>query len=85
MYWVYILESIQDHRYYVGCTDNIIRRIGEHNRGSSKYTKSKGPWNLVYKEEFSDLGFARKREKQIKNWKKRSAIEKLISRVRLVA
>lgn len=79
MYWVYIVESIENHRYYVGCTNNIARRISEHNGGLSKYTKNRGPWNLIHKEEFSTLKLARKREKQIKSWKKRAAIEKLIN------
>lgn len=38
----------------------------------------KKPWELVYKEEFDNLKGARKREQQIKSWKKRIAIEKLI-------
>lgn len=52
--------------------------MDEHNKGLSKYTKNKGPWVLVYREEFSTLKLARRREKQIKSWKKRIAIEKLI-------
>lgn len=79
MYWVYIVESMKDHKYYVGCTNNIVRRINEHNKGLSKYTRGQGPWELVYNEEFSTLKLARKREKQIKSWKKRIAIEKLIN------
>ncbi|MDO8451614.1 MAG: GIY-YIG nuclease family protein [bacterium] len=78
MYFVYILKSLRTGRYYVGCTDNIGRRVQEHNSGSSVYTKNKGPWGLVYKEAFSSLNNARVREQQIKSWKKRIAIEKLI-------
>ena len=77
MFYVYILKSITDGKYYVGCTDNIDRRLKEHNIGLSKYTKNKGPWMLKYKEEYRDLLEARKREKQIKSWKSRKYIEKL--------
>jgi putative endonuclease len=83
MYTVYILKSING-KYYIGCTDSIERRFKEHNSGMSKYTKDKGPWNLVYKEEFATLSEARKREKQIKSWKKRVAIEKLINNAAFV-
>ncbi|MBI2196393.1 GIY-YIG nuclease family protein [Candidatus Daviesbacteria bacterium] len=69
---------MENNRYYVGCTGNVARRLDEHNKRLSKYTRSKGPWELVYKEEFSNLRLARKREKQIKGWKKRAAIERLI-------
>lgn len=79
MYLVYILKSLSNNQYYIGCTDNITRRLNEHNKGLSKYTRNRGPWKLMYKEEFNNLGTARKREKQIKSWKKRAAIEKLIN------
>ncbi len=79
MYSIYIIKSMQKKQYYIGCTDNIIRRLSEHNKGLSQYTKGKGPWELVYKEEFINLKEARARERQIKSWKKRAAIEKLIN------
>lgn len=78
MYFVYIIQSIMCGKFYVGCTDNIQRRVGEHNKGLSKYTKTDKPWKLVYSEEFTDLSLARKREYKIKSWHKRSAIESLI-------
>lgn len=79
MYFIYVLKSLIDNSYYVGCTDNVDRRLLEHNKGLSKYTKNKKPWNLVYREEYNSLSEARRREKQIKGWKKREAIEKLIN------
>lgn len=78
MYWVYIIRSMKNNQYYIGCSDNVLRRLDEHNLGLSKYTRGRGPWELVYKEEFKSLKDSRKREKQIKSWKKRIAIEKLI-------
>jgi len=78
MFFVYILQSISDKSYYIGCTENLKKRFTEHNKGLSKYTRNKRPWEVLYFERFSLLSQARKREKQIKSWKKRSAIEKLI-------
>lgn len=77
MYYIYILRSSKNNKYYVGCTNNVTRRVKEHNKGLSKYTKIDKPWVLTHKEEYKTLGEARKREKQIKAWKKREAIERL--------
>lgn len=79
MHYMYILQSKKDNKFYIGCTNNINRRVKEHNYGLSKFTKGKGPWILKYEEEFSCLAEARGREKQIKSWKKRVAIENLIN------
>ena len=78
MYYTYVLISLKDNSYYIGSTSNIDQRLNYHNNGKSKYTKLKMPWNLVYFEEFSTLSFARKRETQIKAWKSRESIERLI-------
>lgn len=80
MFFMYILKSVNLGTYYVGCTNNIDKRLKQHNSsaGINRYTKGKGPWIVIYNEEYSSLSEARHREKQIKSWKKRSAIEKLI-------
>lgn len=77
MFYVYILESTTCGKYYIGCTSNINRRLMEHNRNFSKYTRNKGPWVVKYREEYQNLSDARKREKQIKCWKSRENIERL--------
>lgn len=77
MFITYIIKSISSGKYYIGCTDNLDRRLNEHNKGFSKYTRNKGPWMLKYSEEYDTLPKARKREKQIKSWKKRKSIERL--------
>ena len=78
MFYIYILKSSKNNKYYVGCTNNVLRRVKEHNQGLSKYTKIGKPWESMYVEEYQFLSKARIREKQIKGWKKRSAIEKLL-------
>jgi putative endonuclease len=81
MYWVYILQSASG-RYYVGSTVNLERRIEQHNTHKypgSEYTKrAGGPWELVYSEVYETRKEAMMREKQIKRWKSRKAIEQLI-------
>ena len=78
MYCVYVLQSKTYKSFYVGCTNDINRRLFEHNKGLSRYTKNKAPWVLKYSEDFSDLKTARRREMQIKSWKDRKALERLI-------
>lgn len=76
---MYILQSEKDGRYYIGSTDDLGKRLARHNSGYSRYTKNRGPFKLVYKEEFASRSNAKKREYYIKSLKSRPAIEKLIS------
>ncbi|KKW02929.1 MAG: hypothetical protein UY37_C0009G0003 [Candidatus Beckwithbacteria bacterium GW2011_GWC2_49_11] len=39
MYYVYVIKSYKNERHYIGHTNNLKRRIHEHNSGQSKYTK----------------------------------------------
>jgi len=80
---VYILRSKVNASYYIGSCEDIEKRIYLHNNGFVKSTKRYKPWGLVYQEEYRSLSEARRRELQIKSWKKRAAIENLMkSRIR---
>jgi len=63
---VYLLLSIKDNRTYLGSTDNLIRRLKEHERGECKSTVNRRPLKLIYQEEYDTLGKAREREKYLK-------------------
>ncbi|MFA6305794.1 MAG: GIY-YIG nuclease family protein [Candidatus Gracilibacteria bacterium] len=76
--YLYILESKRNGRYYVGSTNDLERRIGEHNNGEEKATKGLVPLSLVYSEKYDTLLGARRREHQIKKYKSRKIIEKII-------
>jgi putative endonuclease len=52
---------------YVGQTDNIQRRLAEHNSGKSKYTQTYAPWKIIYLEEYHNRTDARTREKYLKS------------------
>jgi putative endonuclease len=68
MYYVYILRSQKDNSLYIGHTNNLARRVVDHNAGcGGKYTRQKGPWILVYSEQHPDRSFAMKREKYLKS------------------
>ena len=79
MFWIYILESQTTGKYYTGYTSNLINRLSKHNRGLSPTTRRlKGPWKIIHTESFETKTEAIKRERQIKKWKDRKLIEKLI-------
>jgi putative endonuclease len=78
MFYFYILRSIKNGRYYIGSCKDIKERLRRHNSGLVKSTKYYSPWELVYNEEYQTLSGARQRECQVKGWKKRSAIKRLI-------
>jgi len=67
MYKVYLLKSLKDNKYYIGQTDNLERRFGEHNSGKSKSTKNRRPFILIGYENYSTRNEARYREYRIKN------------------
>jgi len=81
-FFVYILYSATVDKYYVGHTNDINRRLTEHNdllADSGKYCVKNGPWKLVYSESrFQTRADAMAREKQIKSWKSRKKIEEII-------
>jgi putative endonuclease len=66
MYFVYILQSDRDKKRYIGCTENLERRLEEHNSGSVKSTKNRRPLKLIYFEEYESKSVASKREREIK-------------------
>ena len=82
-YFVYILQSESTSQYYIGHTDDLDRRIYQHNDAEyhgSKHTKrNKGPWTCVYTEEFTTRSEAMKREKEMKAKKSKKYIEYLLS------
>jgi len=77
--YVYVLRSVNDGWYYVGCTTDPQRRLVEHNSGESKSTRARRPFQLAYLERLPDLPAARKREQEIKRKKSRRYIDWLIT------
>lgn len=65
-WYVYILRC-GDGTLYTGITDNVARRLSVHRAGKgAKYTRGRGPLELVYQEEQPDKGSALRREREIK-------------------
>jgi putative endonuclease len=64
---VYALKSIDKKYIYVGMTDDLDRRVRQHNDGRSRATKPYRPFKLLYSEVHADRQSARKREKYLKS------------------
>ena len=66
--WIVYILQCGDGSLYTGITNDIGRRMGEHEAGQgAKYTRGRGPFQLVYNEICQDRGFASKREMEIKS------------------
>ena len=75
MYHLYILKSLKDLGYYIGITDNVEKRLHEHNLGKTKSIKHRIPFELVYSERYYSRTETRKREIQLKkNYQVRKAL-----------
>ena len=77
MFHVYVLLSSTKNNRYIGFTGNLEKRIRDHNFGESRYTKNRGPWKLIYTEEFNLRSDAMSREKFLKSGKGREFLNSL--------
>ena len=71
MIWVYVIENPQG-RIYIGQTENVTNRLKRHNREQpiklkSYSVKQKGPWILIYQEQFNTRTEALRREQELKS------------------
>ena len=77
MFYVYVLNSVNFDRYYVGMTKYLENRLNEHNLDKMKSTKAFIPWIMVHNEVFETRLLARQREKYLKSaagrrWRKQN-------------
>jgi putative endonuclease len=68
-YYVYILQSQKDNRYYIGHTSNLEERLEQHNSALVKSTRYRVPFKIVHSEKFDTRTEAMKREYEIKRIK----------------
>ena len=76
-YWVYVLRN-ELGKAYTGMTNNIERRLKEHNSGHTRSTKNH-EWSIVFQEELQDRTSARKREKYLKSAAGRRYLHKFLA------
>ena len=65
-YFLYILKSSHQGRYYIGTASDIDKRLIQHNQGRVRSTKAYRPWSIVYTKIFTDKTLARKAEINLK-------------------
>ena len=78
MYFVYVLKSKLHRKSYVGVTNDLVRRLNEHNTGKSNYTKLYAPWDVIYTEKYNTLTEAVVREKYYKSAAGRRKLKKIV-------
>ena len=67
MWYTYVLQSKKDNNWYTGYTDDLRKRIVQHNEGTNRSTKGGVPWALIYYEYCLNQRDARAREKYLKS------------------
>jgi putative endonuclease len=77
MFFVYALKSLTRNYIYVGLTDDIKRRVSQHNAGKERTTRPYGPFKLIYSESFLTRPEARKKEKYLKSGVGKEFLKKL--------
>ncbi len=79
MYYVYVLQSKKDNTTYIGFTEDLRKRLLEHNACKTKSIVHKLPMKLIYYESYLTKFLARKREIELKN--NNSKKEELFKRI----
>ena len=79
-YYVYVLRSKKDGKWYIGFTADLRKRFHEHNKGESIATKHRAPFELLYYEAYKNEKDARSREKQLKSGQGKAYLRQRIKR-----
>jgi len=83
-WYTYILEC-SDKSFYVGITNDLKLRLSEHNAGKGAlWTRIRRPVKLVYAEKNADKAQARKREIEIKGWRREKKMNLFLSATNLL-
>jgi putative endonuclease len=78
MYYVYVLLSQKDKKFYIGLTNDLKRRLKEHNSGKNISTKSRLPLKLIYYEAHLSKADAARRERYFKTTKGKSTLKQML-------
>ena len=78
MWFVYVLRSEKNGRFYTGSTNDLKRRLAEHQRGKTPSTKHIRPLRLVHSETYDTRFEARSRERFLKSGRGHEELAKLL-------
>jgi len=84
-WFTYILEC-RDGSYYVGITNDLRARVAEHNAGDgAAWTRMRRPVRLRFAQLYPDKSSARKREIEIKHWRREKKEMRFLSSLNIVS
>lgn len=75
-YYLYVLQSLKDGKFYTGITSDLRQRLKEHNAGESTSTSYRRPFKLIYYEAYLLKSDAEARERYLKTSMGRRVIRK---------
>lgn len=76
--YVYLLHSLKNGQLYVGFTNDLKKRVTEHNKGQNRSTRPYTPWELIYYESHRSEKDARRREKYFKTSAGKSSLKRML-------
>ncbi len=79
MYYIYILKSEKDGKYYTGYSSDLRKRLKDHQSGNVESTKNRRPLELIYYEAYKEKAQALRREKFLKNTKGKLQLRKQLA------
>jgi len=68
MFYAYVIKSKKDNSIYIGYTEDLKKRLKEHNSKQNKSTKNKAPFELIYYEAYKSKSDAKFREDNLKRF-----------------
>ena len=77
-YYVYVLLSLRDWKFYIGFTNDLKRRFGEHQRGENISTSKRLPVRLIFYEAFLSKIDAERRERYFKTAKGKTTLKQML-------
>lgn len=81
MYYAYVLKSVKDGKLYTGHTENLSRRLSDHNNGKVKSTADRKPFTIVYSEVCSSRSEARWRERYLKSASGKKIVRRSLNKI----
>jgi putative endonuclease len=81
VYRVYVIQN-REEKFYIGLSDDVDRRVQQHNSGVSKWTRGKGPWTPIWQSREMSLSNARKLELLLKRQKGGDGFYRIIGQLR---
>jgi putative endonuclease len=78
LYYVYVLYSLKDKKFYIGFSSNVEERVKEHNSGKNISTKNRSPFKLLYYEYHLSKSDALRRERYFKQAKGKTTLKQIL-------